>query len=948
MQLTYKTAIVSGKPYNTISGDEYLALLRKNERAIYEGTCGVYLARKFIVESQELYQPLIDIDGDPELEGLAHMESAIQFAQTTLGVLSELGAERHFKFLATGGTGFRAVSNLLLNRPAYLALIDWLRSEMTHIHDLKPTIETDIPHQILAYKGIDLQNAKGLVDGHSAVVDKGMLKQGTFTVDDYWTATAGKPDPAESISFVKWLLAGPVISDLKALGPFGKQIEIYQGLSSEFRVNPFSYVQLRKQTKPIGIDVMQAMLSDRGIASKVENRGRNLAISFTGLPCPVCGKTTANARAYPPSYTLRCFNSNCSAFNGMPLAKWAGIKNSAGASPSNHDGFDLSAPENHVSLEEARQIIATELENQDDALLVLTPGVGKTHAALEALAEIGKDRVVIYAAFNRALQREAYEKVCQFSGGSDGYHMLQPREETCLRQDELKEITFRGYSPSELLCAGCEYRGSTCEYYDQRRDFGPGVYFVTLHMLQYLQDKIENPDLIILDENLKAGLMLEETCTELQIMSVLKIVEGADAYLIRHLLSVLHSLSTNLVGEGGHALIINGRKLTESDFQETTIIELLAREMNVSEEEVHLRLTSISNTLGSLSRVDLYRREIDLNAIGWIRGLLSPSALSFVHISQNGAIKFGLKRITQLGYHGTPVKILDATGDARAMIPLVGRTLKTIRADVAWNSKRVHIKINTSRKIMAHATEPGLRKLLSEMLSHTDAQKIMVYTYKGHKKAILDSLENIDPAREYMDYHFMGPRGINSYQECDAVLVIGMPYPNLNSAAQDACILFPDRKDAEKRMDWSEACMQWDLVQGIHRIRPVHKSSVDIVMAASNWPSMLPAPDIVIDRSQNANWKELAIIRLKPFAEAFGFLNQDIGFLANVYVDKKKSIAKQFQENMAKVICAISRHIPEFKGNSITSQLGCKEELYTIGYDCFKDGGESLEKRRLS
>jgi len=97
------------------------------------------------------------------------------------------------------------------------------------------------------------------------------------------------------------------------------------------------------------------------------------------------------------------------------------------------------------------------------------------------------------------------------------------------------------------------------------------------------------------------------------------------------------------------------------------------------------------------------------------------------------------------------------------------------------------------------------------------------------------------------------------------VLVIELPFPNLNSAAQDACILFPHEKDSDKRMDWAEACMQWDFVQSIHRIRPVHKSSVDIILAASSWPSILPLPDIVIDRSQNANWKEIAIKRIKPF-----------------------------------------------------------------------------------
>jgi len=134
------------------------------------------------------------------------------------------------------------------------------------------------------------------------------------------------------------------------------------------------------------------------------------------------------------------------------------------------------------------------------------------------------------------------------------------------------------------------------------------------------------------------------------------------------------------------------------------------------------------------------------------------------------------------------------------------------------------------------------------------------------------------------------------------VLVIGLPYSNLNSAAQDACILFPHEKDADKRMDWAEACMQWDLVQAIHRIRPVYKENVDIILAAKSWPSMLPEPSVVIDKSQSTNWKELAIRRLEPFVEAFGFLNQDIGFLANVYVKSKESIAKNFKEKVDLVL----------------------------------------------
>ena len=165
----------------------------------------------------------------------------------------------------------------------------------------------------------------------------------------------------------------------------------------------------------------------------------------------------------------------------------------------------------------------------------------------------------------------------------------------------------------------------------------------------------------------------------------------------------------------------------------------------------------------------------------------------------------------------------------------------------------------------------------------------------------------------------------------------GLPYPNLNSASQDACILFPSAKDADKRMEWTEACMQWDFVQSIHRIRPVHKSSVDIILSANRWPSILPEPQVIVDKSQTANWKEIAIQRLQPFVEEFEFLNQDIGFLANVYVKTKSRIAKQFQGNMTRLIHEAVSVMPELKGNHMTSQLFGLEEFDSSGYSCFKD-----------
>ena len=939
MQLTFKTTLASGRPYSPTSGEDYLALLEANKDNIFGGSFGVYLARKVVVDGQELYQPFIDIDGTSGLERKEKIASAITFACLTLKSLFALEVADYFKIIATGGTGFRAVSNLKLNHPAYQAFVEWMRSEMSFIHDLKPTTETDIPHQVFAYKGDPLHAQKTLTDGHSTIINRNLLANNSFSVDDYLEITEGKPDPSEILSFMKWLISGPIISDLKVLGRFGNKLSEYQQSLFDFNVNPFSHILLRKNTEAIGLSALKEMLDEKGIRCTLEKRGNASAISFKGYPCPICGKKTANARAYPPSYKLKCFNVECEAHDGVPLYRWAGIKSNGYKSGSSKNGFDLTVPNKYETLEDACSLVAQELNSPDNSIIVLTPGTGKTLTTLQEIQTMGQDRIVIYAAFNKSLQEEAFNTICALAGKKDGFHLIQSREDTCQRSTELNDITQKGFSPSELICGNCPYRKTSCDYYNQRSEFGPGVYFVTTHMLQYLQSQIPAPGLIILDENVKAGLLLENVCSEIQVQSVLKVVKGTDQHLITELLNLFHRISINFVSSDNAEpkMIINGHKLTESTLQEATIIELLAKGMSTTEEDIISRLNSLSDTLNKLYRTDLYHRGIDLNAINWIKGLISPTTLSYVLMDKEKPTRFITKQITPLGYPSTPVKILDATGDASALKALVRRRLKTVKADVAWNSKRVHIKKSINRVSMDHPQESYLVKLLTDMLVHTHAEKVMFITYERNESQIMKILNEIDSTRTFMGFHFYGPRGINSFQECDAVLVIGLPYPNLNAAAQDACILFPDEQDADKRIEWTEACMQWELVQCIHRIRPVRKSSVDIILAGSKWPSMLPEPDIIIDQSQNKNWKELAIDRLKPFVDEFGFINPDIGFLANVYVKKKSTIAKRFQANIARLINDVKELIPEFEGECITSKLFGLEEISSSGYTCLKD-----------
>jgi hypothetical protein len=135
MDVTFKPVLAATKPYPTTNDQEYLKFLSDRKKDLFDGNIAVYLAHKIIKDGQELYRPFIDIDGNSNFEGDEKIESAIQNFLLTYTILEKLGVANRFKFIATGGTGFRAVSNILINEAAHNAFIDDVKLDMPHIWD---------------------------------------------------------------------------------------------------------------------------------------------------------------------------------------------------------------------------------------------------------------------------------------------------------------------------------------------------------------------------------------------------------------------------------------------------------------------------------------------------------------------------------------------------------------------------------------------------------------------------------------------------------------------------------------------------------------------------------------------------------------------------------------------------------------------------------------------
>jgi DNA polymerase I len=921
--VTYKTYLKTPKPYLTASTEAYLQILETEKDNIYFGNTGIYLSREIHIDNQKLYFLFIDIDGDKILTGDALIQSAIQNMDLTYRILKTLEVENHFNFIATGGHGFRVASNLLFDKEDYKAFVEFIKLEMPHIHDIRPTEDIKIPHQLFSYKGNTWQTNRTPVDRHSVVIPGNMLDQTSMTVADYKKRTQGKPDPNMFIEFMQSFFNFRQIADLTSLNGFGDKLKEYRNLNDLFHVNTFEFIKTKQSKAPISLEVMHGMLQEKGIYSKIAPKGKNLAIAFDGLPCPSCGKTTGNAGAFPPNYKLKCFSSNCAAHRekgGLPLYEWSGIESGETLDESNPPNSALiKFPEFYVSRAQAHEMIRSELTSPDNSLLLITPGVGKTHVTMEYLAQSVTDKkVIIYSSYNKALQQESYQKAKELSLNPDKFILLKPKMDLCRVPHKLMDVVMRGFSPAEILCSKCEYK-SGCSYYEQRKDLGPGIYFVTHKMLQYLESILPRPDLIILDENIQSGFLNEDTFGESEMRTLYSVLNKIDFQFIKQIIDLGHSIGDPIRGSQSHPLLVNGRKITDAEYNEDTLISLIARLMKKKENEIIKRIQHLVLTIKGYKRTELYNKGVNLKAFNWLKGLLSPDKFSLIFITSLGELLFKTKSIIPLNYHKTPIKVLDATGNDKILKAILKREIKTVQADVKWNSHKTHIIINTAGKYVKNGNDEDLRKLLTRMIDKICSEKVMVITYKDIKKTVLKLCKEIDPSKYFMDYHFIGPRGVNEFENCDAVLVLGLPYPNLNDSGHDAFILFPDKKDADLREDWVTSIMQWELLQNIHRIRPVNKASVEIVIASSFWPPILGEPDIKDESSSKSyNWKKIAIAKLDPFVKELGFFNADIGFLAGVFTESKEKAADNFKKNLKDLLYA---HNYLKKLNSENSQL---------------------------
>ncbi len=891
ISITPKDCLRQNGPYQPVDRDDYINHLEQSKPQLHSGDTAIYIKREILIDNDPAYFLYMDIDGEGNNER-EKIKSAISQACMVTRILKKIAVYGNCMYIATGGTGFRVVSNLVVSKEYYDAYINFLEAEMSFL-DFKPIRDIKQPHQLFAYRGNINQTSKPPVDRHSMIVNPSRILDNTFTVDDYLRETNSNPDPVDYIFYLETFLRFIRLNTTH--GNLLNTLNQYLSPSSKFNFHLTDLTFIHKYQKSMALEEMSELLTENDINHKIENRGSRMAISFKNIECPVCGKRTVNAWAYPPHYTLRCHGGNCPANQGMPFHEWSKID----LQISNHAGQWSSPlwmnPTDYVDMAVAQNAITDELNKAADSIISATPGSGKTYLACKYLAQISESKLVLYSCRNRDQKEEAYQQYISMNPILPG-HLLSSRDELCSQKDKLKSVANRGYPPAQYVCNSCPDRDG-CQYYQERSNIKAGVYFCTHAMLPYLKKQFKDVDLVILDENLQEGLLNKYTCRMTDMQKLLGVLSNKCLATVTAIIDLANEIVNHYFKSGSQytkLLLGDDIKMNSSEVKPDTILNILAKSFNETVDETKDRIKQV---IKQLSASTLFRKNIDYKTKYWLKGLVEDGIFSYFQVGEQGAA-FSYKSISTFPFTGATVKVLDATAVTQVVNRLLARTIVPTTIHVKWEGERIHFKRSASRVSMRGMTDKELKALLTKMIATISSQKVMVLTYDFMRTKIMEMCSAIDPSKEYVGFYYHGPRGINEFESCSAVMAIGLPYENPNESIQDSLILLDSDEAEDLSCYWTEMRMASELYQSIHRIRPIRTNNPEIVLASKIWPKCLGQPTNVIDQSKRMNRVESCVQRIKSIIDKVGFFNQDIGFALNMYVKTKVAQYNKFRSKV--------------------------------------------------
>ncbi len=888
-------------------------------KAFETGREAIWLKPVLTDKTGKVYPWLILDVESPGADGHSDIAENLEAGREMLAMILEHGLEAGL-IIFLSGKGLRFCWPYLVQDELQKAFRAWITDKTAYpMIDPSPFIKKSF-YRMFGYRGHANQGKP--VDRHIHKLND---------INDLWFM-----DEADYLSMV----TGPVnlgtsLEWLQEIVPIGFMPEPWQRFLREYKVraaledNIFHpIIPSRKFRKPIRAIADQAGLEYREFEFA---HGQILQLKA----CPICGRR--DGRPFlTESGRLKCHHRNsCEAgavdeqghIIGVPLSQWL---------PDYSDDIEevVTSEETveRISLQAARDALREALEADDDTYVTLSPGAGKSFTSIQSIMaglKNGTGRIAI-ATPEHKLNEEFLGLALSMADRPETVHILRGRNKTnCREMAQVEALASKGFSPGVVVCPKCKrLNPDPCPYWTQFEclKHETGLFLMTHSMA--LEVNMKGIELLLIDESpLKTFFQKQESSVgAMQRIQAKLSKQGRE--VMEKMLNIIPAqlAAMESAGAGTYDLsrvYVSSPPENSQWADRPTLWELagitpeerdrLSRDLSMFERWID-PVSGKQEPMAKWQKRLLEKEKVDLKTLRWLGSALSESPGIYIRFSTDATTpaKFVSFQKRLPKYDGRIV-CLDATGNPAEAEALFGRPFRHIQGKVEMPGlKTVWIKQATGKCKMNRMDEKQIGDMLksaAQFLQPAD-RNVLVVTHLAVEGTVAKLAADVLPGRNIKTCHFWGgSRGVNQYQDCTAVIVLGIPFPNIDGLYDHAMALVTD---PVQRMAWIVRAGQSELIQAIHRIRPV-KGNRTVIVCGKDFPATeFGDPQIKVNRQRGNKIQESAVSeiveRLTPFVERWGFLTKEIGWAYKVFLLADKAIALQASEFIQEKIKELEKH----------------------------------------
>jgi hypothetical protein len=905
-----------------------------NSNKIKTGETGIYV-KPVLFDSAgkiQVYWLILDVEAPDHSDLSANLEAAKEFLMwlDDNNLIDGLN-------IVLSGRGFRFIWPWAVPAEYHKAFMAWMHNT--------PCIDT-APHnnsffRFFAYRGHPAQG-KPAMDVHTHLLPD---------INDFWFMTSNEyhklvKGPVSLETYIEWIHQGLLPRDYIPqpwVTLFEEYTRKFKLIDSIFTPN---YRHLRNTDLGSIQRQVHAHLDELGI-DRTEHQIYD-TIYWKLDQCPICNRR--DGHPWLTAYgRLKCYHANsCDAGqmdeNGRIVGRWPSewVPGFEGVDYEDTIAAD-DETEIPVSIDDARARMTEAINGNGDIIIPMTPGTGKTHTSLLNLVALCREKKIVYATPEKKLNEEIFTKAKEM-GKKHGVNVyfIRGREEetntrlaTCFNMSKVQKATRLGFSPALIVCSRCIDR-VRCPYYDQFKHFKkPGLFVMTYAQVKYFDlDKI-GIDYFIVDENPIKSFIEKESATQGAVWKF-QVGLGPEAKAVFQKMDVamIEQLEVLQDNGGDHARIYVDEPPTGSPFEGTPTLWERGKITDEERQALTSDLLAYAQLYGETVyqwQHRLYSWNINLVALNWLWATLEHSndRIAYIEISRRGKsdpFRFFYFRKNIPDYTGRIIQ-LDGTGRKSDIDRLFDRDFQVIEANVAiGNGRTVFFRQALGKTKTKKMSEGKIKKLLQKAISElrpTD-RKVLLATHLIIEEKVAKIAHELMPDRKIETCHYFSNRGLNHWADFNAFIAFGTPTVNQAATLDEAMLLAGDEAERKEWWDWQGTS---DLIQTVHRIRPINGGKTIIIMGRE-WPSQLGKPDVVVDlrrtdgKGQNYKGGESqkmlrAYDRLRGFVERHGFITKEIGWGLGVGLNRDREkleiINDQIHAEIEKVgqkgVCCLIKYI---------------------------------------